>query len=496
MNSPSPEELPNGTRIAAWVFLRSLGVIYFLAFASLAPQVAGLFGSEGILPAEDYLASFPDELGGRRIALVPTLFWLGSGDFALSFSCGLGITLSILLIAGVLPLLSATLLWLLYLSFVQVGGDFLSFQWDMLLIETGLLALFLAPPTLLSPPSQAKNPSRLTLLLFFWLLFRLIFASGVVKLASGDPAWRSLTALAYHFETQPLPPWTAWYAHHFPAVLLRSFTASMFLIELLIPFLIFAPARVRRVGFGLLLFLQAMILATGNYGFFNWITIALCLLILDDHAWPRSLRRRFEPVQPRGDGRRSITPRTVLLPPFALIIFTVSLAQMSRTLPLAVSWPASVRALERSVAPYRSINSYGLFAIMTTSRPEIIIEGSNDGIHWLPYEFAHKIGDPEKRPAFVAPHMPRLDWQMWFQALSSYRQTRWYVNFLIRLLEGSEPVLGLLESNPFPDGPPRQIRAAYYNYRFSDPAAKRDRGVWWTRDLIGYYSPPVSLRTE
>ena len=397
-----------------------------------------------------------------------------------------GAVLSALLLAGIAPVPILGALWALYLSLAVVGQVFLGYQWDALLLETGLLAVFLAPGGLWRRAGRESPPPPVVVWLFRWLLFRLMFGSGLVKLASGDPTWRGLTALRYHYWTQPLPTWVGWYAAHLPGWIQTTSVGIMFAVELAAPFLVFAPRRFRRMAFGPLLGLQVLIALTGNYAFFNLLAAALCLFALEDDDLPARWRARFRP--PTAD-TRPFWPKAVLYP-LAATIVVVSAAEMMSTLGMAP--PPPVRALHRIVGPLWSINSYGLFAVMTTSRPEIVVEGSDDGQTWKAYEFKWKPGDLARRPAFVAPHQPRLDWQMWFAALGTCEDNPWLVRFLGRLLEGSPPVLALLARNPFPDQRPRLVRAELYDYTPTDLNTLRRDGTWWRREPRGDYCPAFS----
>jgi len=458
------------------LFLRLLGLVYMTAFASLALQVEGLVGSRGIVPASEFLTWARSQTGAERYWLVPTLFWLDASDAALLFVSWGGAALALLLACGIAPAAVLALLWACYLSLVSVGNVFLGYQWDALLLETGFLAIFVAP--LASRLRAGQEPPKIGLWLLRWLLFRLTFASGVVKLASGDPTWRSLSALLVHYETQPLPTWVGWYAHQLPAWFQKLSCGVMFAIELLVPWLIFGPRLARLAALFPLVGLQVLIALTGNYAFFNLLTLTLCVLLLDDAALP--WLRAPEAVS----GRR--WPRFVLTP-VAVVIGLVSLAIFTSSCGLELPWPRGVVALYRAAAPFRSINGYGLFAVMTTSRAEIVVEGSSDGATWKPYAFRSKPGDVSRAPAFVAPHQPRLDWQMWFAALGRCEQNPWFERFLERLREGSSPVLGLLATNPFPDQPPRYTRTLVFDYRFTDLNARRDTGAWWKRVPKGPY---------
>jgi lipase maturation factor 1 len=474
-----------------WVryfFLRTLALIYLAAFWSLNSQIMGLAGHNGIVPATQAMSNVrayagQQNLGVSRYFLEPTLCWISASDRFLRGLCVVGMAASVLLLFGIASPLCVAALWLLYLSLTTVCGVFLQFQWDNLLLETGLLAILLGPFNLFSRPARERDPSLIIVWLFRWLLFRLMFQSGCVKLLSGDSLWRNLTALSVHYETQPLPTWIGWYAHQLPMWAQKSSCALMFFVELVVPFLIFAPRRVRMWAVPPLVGLQVVIMLTGNYCFFNWLTIALCLFLVDDQI----LRRPWPSAAPLS--KRLLLVRNVAFGVVAAVLALLSLLPLMSMFGLR-SWPRPVIAMYQAAAPFRSVNGYGLFAVMTPSRPEIIVEGSNDGQRWLRYEFKYKPGELNRRPQFVAPHQPRLDWQMWFAALGDYHGNPWFVNFCIRLLQGRPEVLALLEKNPFPDSPPKYIRASVYDYRFTG-FGSRD---WWRRELKGGYLPPISLK--
>jgi lipase maturation factor 1 len=482
---------PHTYVLASWAFLRLLGVVYVLAFGSLWIQLDGLIGRDGIVPVAPLLGAVQNRLGIERLWQLPTLFWLGTSDGFFYLLCGLGVGLGILVMLGLLPALNLLVLWALYLSFATVCQPWLAFQWDNLLLETGFLSLWLAPLTLYDRLRHAVPPSPLALWSLRWLLVRLMFASGVVKLSSGDATWRDLTALLYHYETQPLPTWIGWYAHQLPMAWQRASTLIMLGAELVVPWLILAPRRLRLVACGFLAALQLFIAATGNYGFFNLLTLLLCLLLCDDAVWPRTWRARLD-VAP--SSARPLRWPVWIIAPIALVLFVMSLIQTIGSFRWQIQWPTPIPQVASWMAPFRTVNPYGLFAVMTTSRPEIIVEGSNDGQTWLPYAFSWKPGDVMRRPGFVAPHMPRLDWQMWFAALGNAQYHPWFRHFLERLLQGTPAVVGLLAHNPFPNAPPRYIRAVVYTYHFTDRATQQSTGAWWRRERQGLYLPVVSLR--
>ena len=475
-----------GYRTSADLFLRALAVVYLIAFLSFWVQAHGLIGAQGILPIDESVRLAAERGHPLRF---PTLFWFDQSDAFIHGLCGAGTLLAI--VAALVPASAPLflLLWIGYLSIVTGGGPFLSFQWDVLLLEAGLLAVFLAPWKL-SPRHHAHEPPRLVAWLYRWLLFRFMFASGVVKLTSGDATWRDLSALTYHYQTQPLPNPLAWYAHHLPEGIHVVSVAAMFTIELAVPFFIFAPRRLRIAACALLAGLQVVIALTGNYTFFNLLAAALCLWLIDDVSWPKRMRA------PRTDSDPG-PPKLQRLAgvPLAVLIVTLSLVYLySFTLRMRSRWPEPLVALTRAVAPFNMVNNYGLFQVMTTRRPEIVLEGSRDGKTWLPYEFRYKPGAPGRRPPVAAPHQPRLDWQMWFAALGRYRQSPWFVHFCLRLLEGSPAVTDLLARNPFPDGPPRYLRAQLYDYRFTTPDEKSRSGDWWKRTFLKAYLPKIQLK--
>ncbi len=478
--------------LSRWLFLRLLGLVYLIAFVSLALQVTGLVGEHGILPATAFLDRTRALYGGAAYRLFPTVCWLGAGDGALRVLCWGGAALSLLVVAGVAQAPVLALLWACYLSVSVVGQTFLWFQWDGLLLETGVLAVLYAPLRWLPSRGREPQPSGVIRWLVWLLLFKLMFLSGITKLASGDPTWRHLTALDYHFWTQPLPPWTAWYAQQLPGWVHQGMTLGMFAIELGAPWLIFAPRRfpgLRVAACALLVLGQLGIALTGNYGFFNLLAIVLCLALLDDVTLRRVLPLRLaagaaEPLW----WRRVTASVAAVIAPLSALTFA---REIAATLPGARG--SGDIAILRAIAPLRSVNGYGLFRVMTTERPEIVIEGSRDSVHWREYEFRWKPGDVTRRPGFVAPHQPRLDWQMWFAALDPAGAGAWLAGLMRGVLQGTPQVVSLLGADPFPDAPPRYVRLAYYRYRFTTRAERARTGAWWSRELTGYLTRPVSL---
>jgi len=480
---------PPEYRLARWLFLRMLGGTFFIAFTSLGRQVLGLYGARGISPMRELMGSERlRELGSERFRLIPSVFWLGASDEALVRGCRAGQVLSLALMFNVAPRLSTALLSGLYLSYVSAGREFLSFQWDALLLEMGLVGALTAPPGLRPGPGR-EAPSAWDVALFRALVFRLYVGSGVSKLQSGDRTWRELTACSHYYETAPLPTRGGWYAHHLSPRVQKLSTAATLVLETAVPFLVFAPRRSRQLAFVLFSLLQAAITATGNYGFFNVQSLVLGVWLLDDEALARVLP--FVPAEP---ARSRPLWRTLLAGVAAAPVLALGAHEQLSRFEFS---RGKLGILERPgewARPLRVVNHYGLFSVMTVRRPEIIIEGSDDGEHWREYEFRYKVSRLDRAPRQVAPHQPRLDWQMWFAALGS--PPGWFLSLLVRLLEGSPDVLALLAENPFPEHPPRIIRAVLYDYRMTDLATRRSTGDWWTREQLGLYVPPIALGPE
>jgi len=478
---------------ASWLFRRLLGIAYLFAFWSLATQIIGLAGHDGILPAADYMASAREfvarnGIGLDRFRVLPTLCWISTSDEFLKGLTAGGAVIAGLLIAGIAPAVVLPLLWIAYLSLSVIGQDFLGFQWDALLLEAGFLAIFIAPFRLRDRLRDAADPPPLMRWLFWILTFKLMVSSGVIKLASGDPTWRDLTAVSFHYETQPIPTPVAWYASQLPLWFHKVTTAMVIGLEILAPFLIVARRTGRLAAFVLLAALQVLIAVTGNYAFFNLLAIALLVFLLDDRRLSLS-KRDPSTAMPVPDTSRLLTVAAALV---AIVTLPVSALQFARSFGVDFRAVPIVGDTARFIAPFRSVNSYGLFAVMTTTRPEIIVEGSDDGTNWRAYEFRYKAGDVNRRPPWVAPFQPRLDWQMWFAALGTFNEERWFQDFCDRLLEGSPDVLGLIARDPFSGSPPRYLRARLYEYRFSERSTRQRSGAWWTAELLGDYAPILS----
>ena len=484
-------------------FLRALGLIYLIAFVSLWVQVDGLVGSNGMSPVNRFLPAIRSQLGPDAYGLLPTLCWFNSSDAFLHLLCGSGVFCSLLLIFGIVPVVSLVAVFVLYLSLTIAGQEFFSFQWDILLLETGFFSIFFAPwrlwPRKLSAERGSTIPasattSRVGLFLLKLLLFKLMLMSGVVKLTSGDDSWWNLTALDYHYWSQPLPTVFGWWADKSPEWFKHFSVAFCLMVEIIVPFFIWAPRRLRLIAAGMLIFLQVVIAITGNYCFFNLLTIALCLLLIDDSVVGKA-HRSLRDQKIDAFSERTIPQRMCAYTGMIVIIVTLPInawlifsAFKPRSRP-----PRALATLYERLEAFRIVNGYGLFRVMTKDRGEIVLEGSADGIDWAPYEFKWKPGDVKHSPGWCAPHQPRLDWQMWFAAWGTARENPWFVGLIYRLLQGSHEVNGLFASNPFPDKPPRYIRALFYRYRFTTVNELRETGAWWKREELHEYLPMLSL---
>ncbi len=467
------------------LFIKLLALIYFAAFFSLATQITGLVGENGILPFSEQLGYLYQQHGTVALLYKPTVFWIDSSDFSLLFAALSGCMISLLLLIGIKPVWSLIALFILYLSLFHAGQTFLMFQWDTLLLEAGFLAIFLT-----------GGPSHLLLFLYHWLLFRLRFMSGISKLASDDSDWSNLTALKHYFETQPLPHAGAWYFHQLPEWLLQGGVLLTFFTELIVPFFIFLPRRFRIFAAAVTIFMQLLIISTSNHNWINLLTIMLCLFLLDDDILKKILPKwlwtylsrnekaasadREEPV------KKPLNKHSYILPWFAVMILVSSLTAFT-TMVSNISVPDSLKKSTTLIRIWGIGNIYHIFPTMQTERHELQIEGSNDGIEWKTYEFRYKPGALDKRPAFIIPHQPRLDWMIWFVPPQHGEMMYWFDRFLWRLHEGSPAVLALLKNNPFPEEPPEYLRVQVYQYWFTTKEERNITGNWWKRKYLGEF---------
>lgn len=524
--------------LSTWLYGRLLGAVFVIAFVSFWVQLDGLIGSDGITPAIDQLTNIDRALGEEAGWRVPTLAWLDASDGALVAMAALGTGCAVLLTVGVMPAPALAICVATYVSLLNVGGPFMRFQWDTLLIETGFASLLLVPLTRVHERHQPHEPPPLARWLLYALLAKLMFLSGWVKLASQDPTWADLTALAVHYETQPLPNPVSHWMHFQPLWFHRASCAAMFVIEFAAPIAALIPHRyARRAAAVSVSLLMGVIIVTGNYGFFNLLVIALCVPLLDDALLAKILRAPAHPSRKRRTSRlgsalgvmaatlvvalwSAVAPGEHTLRITLCLIGFGAAAYFARrqkrrlrkrllqdfqrraTETLAVFFllgsfiafearfdpdgrEFAHEALE-DVSGLHIFNGYGLFARMTTNRAEVILEGSRDGRTWKPYTLPYQPGPLDRAPPVVLGHMPRLDWQMWFAALSSRGHNPWVVSLMHKLLEAEPAVLRLFEHNPFADAPPVWIRARIYDYRFS-----AEEG-WWERGEPRVYVPPMS----
>ncbi len=490
--------VPAGSLWPRWLFLRALGLIFLSAFYSLAFQIHGLIGERGILPGGEYLHALSTATGAvQRVWLAPSLFWLGASDGALRAVIAAGLLCSLLLTANVWPRLTVALCTLLFLSCVAVLQDFSSYQSDGMLLEAGFLSIFFAPAGV-RPGLGAKTPSsRFSRFMLEWEWFRIYFESGVVKLASGDPHWRNLTAMDEYYQNGPLPTWIGWYVQHLPHWYHAGTVILTLVVELVLVWAVFLPRRFRIACFVVVTALQVGIIATANYAFLNYLVLALGVLLLDDRVigwvW-RVVRRTPLTSAPIEVPRR---PRSALARHAENVILGFLLyATVVAFIPLgALAWPARV------LDPFRIANAYGLFAVMTEARYEIEFQGSRDGTTWVAYPFRYKPQDVLERPGIYAPYQPRFDWNLWFASLGPWQQSEWVVLAQERLLQGSPSVLRLFRSDPFRGKPPTLVRTVLYQYWFTNLPTKRATGAWWRRTELGPFTgvvggspPPVTAQ--
>jgi hypothetical protein len=467
-----------------WLFLRALGLVFLSAFYSLAFQIHGLIGERGILPAGPYLQQVRDALGVvRGVWYAPTLLWLGASDRALTALIAAGFVCAALLTANVWPRLTVALSTVLFLSCVAALQDFSSYQSDGMLLEAGFLSCFVAPRGVRPGLGAPDPPSRFSYFMLVWEWFRIYFESGVVKLLSGDPHWRDLTAMDEYYQNGPLPTWLGWYVQHFPHWYHAGTVILTLVVELVLVWAVVLPRPFRLACFAVVTALQIGIIATANYAFLNYLVLVLGVLLLDDALLAR-LRLPSPPadvaVRPRAAPWRW-TEGVVLGIAFWATI-TAFVAEMSSSI---LTMPA------RALAPFRIANAYGLFAVMTEARYEIEFQGSRDGVTWVPYPFRYKPQNVFERPGIYAPYQPRFDWNLWFASLGPWQQSSWVVLAQQRLLENSPSVLSLFRNNPFAAAPPTLVRTVRWQYWFTDLDTKRRTAAWWRRKELGMFTGVV-----
>jgi hypothetical protein len=494
---------PRDRLLPRWIFLRALGLVYFSAFYSLAFQVKGLIGPDGILPAKQYLDAVGHTGGVERFWYAPTLLWISSGNHMVSALWIVGMVASVLLVLNLWPRANLVVCFLCFLSFVTAAQDFSGYQSDGMLLEAGFLAFFLAPAGLRPGWGEKSLPSRAALFLLLWEWFRIYFESGLVKLFSGDPEWRHLTAMDEYYQNGPLPTWIGWYVQHLPHWFHWASALGTLVMELVLVLMLFLPRRFRIVLFFLTTGWQAVVILTANYAFLNYIVLALGFLLLDDRFCNFVLRGRIrlpapEPAAPQAEPAAYSGARDLkhVAHSFKVAGVTMALGWVFYATTAQLVWIAwrgaplpqlPVAALE----PFRIANRYGLFAVMTRGRYEVEFQGSNDGQNWTPYLFRYKPQALNEAPGIYAPYQPRFEWNLWFASLGAWRDNMFVVSAEERLLSNAPDVLRLFRANPFPNAPPKQVRAVIYQYWFTTMAEKRSSGDWWTRKYLGLYGPAI-----
>ncbi len=510
-------------QISRWLFLRALGLIYFSAFYSLIFQIKGLIGPQGILPAGQYLTAVARGLGPLRFWFAPTVLWFSSGSHMLMALCWVGMLASLLAVANVWPRMMLAVCFICFLSFVSAAGDFSGYQSDGMLLEAGFISLFFAPRGFLPGWGKASLPARASLFLLLWEWFRIYFESGVVKLASGDPQWRHLTAMDQYYQNGPLPTWIGWYVEHLPHWFQACTVVATLALELVLVWMFFLPRRWRIVCFFIVTPWQIVVILTANYTFLNYLVLVLGFLLLDDRFLARFVpspwRSSFRALSAADENHASQTPDddapvSILSPcvvparpkPRSFHSFTVALT----TVMLAWIFYASAQPMLRmfwrgvplpqgpvtALEPFRIANQYGLFAVMTPHRYEIEFQGSDDGRAWVAYPFRYKPQDTSKAPGIYAPYQPRFDWNLWFASLGSWAQYPIVPRTEVQLLRNDSDVLALFAGNPFHDGSPRQVRAVLWQYWFTSMREKRATGQWWRRQLLGTYAPTLEMQPD
>lgn len=471
---------PESYSIAIQIFLRLLGLIYLFAYVPFLFQIRGLLGKEGILPLGEYLDLLRRRLGKRRFYYLPTLFWLGSSDFALFSLIWAGIVLGSLLLLGIWTPIVLLALYVVHLSLTSAGQEFLGFGWETLLLEITAAAFLMTATT----PYNAFGWVTLN-----FILLRFHLQAGASKLLSGDATWRNFTAIAYHYLTQPLPNTLAWYFHKFPMWFHKLSIWITFYAELILPLAIFSPPLVRLFVAVQLIGLQITIWLTGNLSYLNHMTGALCVILIHN----RFLEPLFGPAvaAPMADETSPMVWQGVISALGIALLFFQVINLIHYFFPRP-----QFRWLLNWVAPFHLAHPHQLFSMMTTKRYEVVVEGSADGKTWSEYLFYYKPGDVAWRPHRISPYQPRLDWQAWFLPFESFQNQGWFQQFLARLLQGSPPVLKLLKYNPFAEHPPTYIRVLLYDYEFTTKEERAQTGNWWKRTLVGTYAEPMRLVTK
>lgn len=487
--NPSLPRSPTAYWLARFVILRSLGFVYAVAFLAAATQILPLIGSHGLLPLDLFLARVQEALGSPLNCFfrLPSLFWLNHSDAALQLAAWLGFGVSCLVVAGYANAIIMAFLWMLYMSFVHFGQDWYGYGWEIQLLETGFLAIFLCP-LLDGRPFPKREPPVAVIWLFRWLIFRIMIGSALIKLR-GDQSWRDLTALYYHFETQPIPgPLSRWF-QFLPHWMLKAGVLFNYLAELIAPWFAFYPRLARHIAGVIMVAFQFFLILSGNLSFLNYLTIVPALACFDDSFWDKLLPRFL--VNHAAAAAAVAQPSRLM----QRTAWTVAVIVGALSIEPVVNMISPRQIMNTSFDPLDLVNSYGAFGNVGQERMNVVFEGTDsaapdDHAVWKAYPYQALPVALNRRPPQIAPYQPRLDWQMWFAAMDTPNQYPWTLHLAWKLLHNDPGALSLFGGNPFPDKPPRYIRAELYRYQFAPPG--NPEGNWWKREDLNLWLPPLS----
>jgi len=477
--------------LTRFMILRLLGAIYAIAFLVAIHQVVPLIGEHGLLPVDLFLQRVTEHFGssGAGFRRLPSLFWLIHGDTALQTVAWIGFLLSCVVLAGFANAIILAVLWILYMSLVHVGQEWYGYGWEIQLLETGFLAIFLCP--LLDMRPFPKRPAPLAIIILFrWLAFRIMLGAGLIKIR-GDEVWRNGTALYYHFETQPIPGPLSRLFHFMPPAVLKTGVWFNHLAELVAPWFLFWPRIGRYIAGVVVILFQVVLILSGNLSFLNWLTILPVLACFDDACWSKLLPKKLVQMAVKADERAE--PSQVM----QISAWSISVIIALLSIQPVYNMISPQQRMNASFDPLDLVNTYGAFGSVGTERYNVVFEGTMDkypenSAHWKAYPYKGLPVALDKRPPQIAPYQPRLDWQMWFASMSTPDEYPWTLHLIWKLLHNDPAMLKLFAGNPFPDRPPRYIRAILYRYRFAKPG--NPEGLWWTRTRIGaYWLPPLSV---
>lgn len=474
--------------LTRFVILRLLGLVYAIAFLVAINQIIPLIGSDGLLPVGIYLKKVSAALGSDTAGFMrlPSIFWLNHSDTALLTVAWIGFLLSLVVLAGYANALLLVVLWLLYMSFTHVGQEWYGYGWEMQLTETGFLAIFLCP-LLDMRPFPKRAPPFVIIVLFRWLIFRIMLGAGLIKLR-GDEIWRNATALYYHFETQPIPgPLSRWF-HFLPHPVLKAGVWFNHLGELIAPLFVFWPRVARHIAGVVIVLFQVNIMLSGNLSFLNWLTVVPALACFDDGFWSRILPQRL--VRKAEAAAENALPSKPMLTTAWVVTVIIGLLSIRP----AVNMLSPGQIMNTSFDPLDLVNTYGAFGTVGRERLNVVFEGtmdedSSDRANWKPYIYKGLPVLTNKPSPQIAPYQLRLDWQMWFASMSSPDEYPWTVNLVWKLLHNNAGAVSLFAGNPFPGKPPKYIRAVLYRYKFAKPG--NPEGLYWNRERLYLWLPPM-----